>query len=188
MANLRALAQDNHVGRAQKENVVEAVVGSGNFLDVGRTSIIIERVPEEMEYKYGTTYLYWLVGWIPRVVWPEKPNVSLGPKIKEQIYNLQVRNHGYPPGMIAEAFINFGYPGIIIVMFLFGYLLKSFYDYMNSKIYTNDLFLLIYVSVIWRLAFGGIGLNFSQMIMQCLMAAIPMIIIYYFVSSRLIKK
>ena len=60
MANLRSLAQDSHVGNAKEEDVIEAVVGSGNFLDVGRTSIIIDRVPQEMNYKYGETYLYWM--------------------------------------------------------------------------------------------------------------------------------
>jgi oligosaccharide repeat unit polymerase len=173
MGNLRN--ESNSKDTYKSEGAVEAIVGSGNFFDIARTSIIIDRVPATTPFLLGISYTSLLTGMIPRTWWPDKPNVSLGPFIKEVVFGENVRNAGFPPGLVAEAYLNFGYVGIPVVLFFFGAILRIFHNTVFILVGTNDVALLIYLAVIWRLAMGGLGLNFSQSIMQVLQSITPLL-------------
>jgi len=180
MGYLRSIAHTGNID-TMIESPLETVLGSGNSIDMSRTAYIMDSVPERLNYYYGETYLYFLTGFIPRVIWPEKPNVSLGPTIKREIYGLPTRNNGYPPGMIAEAYMNFGYAGIPFIMFIFGFLLRLFYNSFRPLLNTNNVALLVYVAILWRLSFG-IGINWSQMVSQVLINLLPAFILLILVS------
>ncbi|WP_188434365.1 O-antigen polysaccharide polymerase Wzy [Halopseudomonas salina] len=164
MGYLRATAQGNDA--STYTDPIQSTVGSGNFVDLARTSIIIANVPEKMDYLYGTSLISWITAPIPRVIWPEKPNVSLGPSVRSEIYGLPTLNNGFPPGIVAEGYMNFGYIGLIILPFLFGSIQKLLYMTFRNIIISNPIALLIYISFLWRFSFGAIGLNFSQALVQ----------------------
>lgn len=175
MGYLRALAQTENHYVGKRETVTESVIGSGNFLDMSRTVFIMKN-SGHIDLFLGETYLYWLSGFVPRVIWPEKPNVSLGPMVKSQVYGQTVRNHGYPPGVIGEAVLNFGSIGFLVVPVIIGFLM-SFLKGAHRRAFGSDIFALIYISVAWRFSFGLIGLNFSQAVMQVFMALVPVLLI-----------
>ncbi|QDS99805.1 O-antigen polymerase [Adhaeretor mobilis] len=72
---------------------------------------------------YGSSYLYALVSWIPRSVWPDRP-YDLAQTFAYD--NLE----GWQPGMglgyslLAEGYLNFGYFGIFVQYFCIAFLLN----------------------------------------------------------------
>jgi len=82
----------------------------------------------DIEYAHGATYLAALTNVVPRSVWPEKPTGG-GPFLKNTIYPGAYvvgrrGNSSLTTGLQTEAFINFGYFGLMLFPFLFGALLK----------------------------------------------------------------
>lgn len=103
---------------------------------------IMGKVPRSVDYLYGETYLSVLVGPIPRSIWNNKPHNG------GKLYGLRILDspsRHAPPQTIGEAYWNFGVPGVIAVMFLFGALLKYLaYWYRNdtSNAFVSAFFLL----------------------------------------------
>ena len=95
-------------------------MGSGNFVDLARTTAISDRVPDDVPYQDGATYAALLTAPVPSSVWPGKPKVSLGPWVKSEIFGQRTVAGGWPPGILGEAAINFGIPGMLAMSFLFG--------------------------------------------------------------------
>lgn len=136
MTSLRSAAQQD-TNEGGIENPFLAMAESGNGLSLFGTTHIIQGVPERMSYQLGTTYLTWLVAPIPRTLWPQKPDVSLGKRIKEKIMQQRVIRSGRPPSIINEGWINFGFLGFLFNAFVFGYALRlignSLYPVINNN-------------------------------------------------------
>lgn len=165
-------------------NPIETIVGSGNFVDVARTSIIIEHVPDRMNFLYGSSLISWVFSPIPRAFWPQKPDISLGPVVKSKVWGVNVRKNGFPPGVVAEGYLNFGYPGIVIVPFLFGWVLGSFYYSIAKRLGNSLPVTVLYSCVIWRASFGAVGLNVSLGLLQVATSAILAMLILRLVMTR----
>ena len=183
VTGMGALREFNQQGAIEREGAVDAIVGSGNGIDFVRTAAIMERVPSVRPFQNGTTYAALITSVIPRGIWPEKPNPSMGVWIKGELFGQSVRKNGWPPGMIAEAYINFGIPGIPIVMFIFGGLLRVFYESCRPHLGVSLPITILYAVSIWRLAFGTIGLNFAHGILQVLQYVIPMLALLWLAKS-----
>ena len=59
-------------------DAIAPIFGSSNFLSIGKTSVVLEGVPSVMSYRYGQTYLLWMVAPMPRSIWSNKPAVRIG--------------------------------------------------------------------------------------------------------------
>jgi len=180
MAQLRAISQTG--GYLENETFIDTVVGSANFVDIGRTSAILTRVPSNTGFLYGSSYLSLVTAPFPKVLWPEKPNPSLGPWVKSEIFGVWARNNGWPPNIVAEAYINFGYFGIIFVCFLFGSFIRLVYNSFSRLIPNNPAATLIYVSIYWSIGIKFIQLNFAQGMMISAQSAIAALIFVLFAS------
>jgi hypothetical protein len=77
---------------------------------------VLARVPEEIDFLWGESYLTLLALPIPRALWPEKPG-TVGKLAGEVFYGVKA---GIPPGAVAESYWNFHVPGVIGLFFLFG--------------------------------------------------------------------
>lgn len=105
---------------------------------------ILARVPEDVDYLNGDSYLALLTLPIPRGLWPEKPGL-IGGRVGAIFFNISA---GIPPGPIGEAYWNFGVPGVVVAYFLFGafyrWLADAFVHYAYEPIaiilYTVTLF------------------------------------------------
>lgn len=176
VAGMGYLRELNATGRVQSESLADKVLGAGNGIDFVRTSAIMDRVPEVRPFQNGRTYAALLSGFVPRAMWPDKPEVSLGTWVKGELFGQRVRKHGWPPGMLAEAYINFGYLGIIPVMLLFGAMLRFIYESCRPYLGVSLLVTMLYAVAIWRLGFAMIGASFAQGILQSLLNPIPMLL------------
>lgn len=97
------------------------------FLTLDKTGLIIDWVQTNSAYLMGQSYFALLSTPIPRIWWPEKPNIRIGPHIAQNVYGNFTS--GIPPGMVAELFLNFSWLGIIFGMYGLG--LASRFSYNN---------------------------------------------------------
>lgn len=87
---------------------------------------ILERVPREVPFLFGSSYVGLVAFPIPKALWPGKPQ-GIHSLTGETFFGLIA---GTPPGMVGEAYWNFYIPGVMAVFLLFGMFhrrLASFY-------------------------------------------------------------
>jgi len=104
-------------------NIVESVEATAEHvfegiyaLDPSKLTGIVLR---HEEFLFGQSFAMFLVAPIPRVLWPGKPNVRLGPYVAQEL--LDYRNEsGAPPSGVGEFYINFGWTGVALGMLLLG--------------------------------------------------------------------
>jgi hypothetical protein len=103
-----------------------------------QTANVLEITPERVPYQDGKLYSYMLVTFIPRVLWPDKPSVNDANMWYQVSYRLTssrgVSGVSIAVGSLAESYINFGWFGPIIVMFVIGICLELFHRlFMRSE-------------------------------------------------------
>ncbi|WP_153638089.1 O-antigen polysaccharide polymerase Wzy [Prolixibacter sp. NT017] len=119
-----------------------------------------------------------LLFWVPRSIWPSKP-IGSGFYIAD-LLNLQFNNISMP--FFGEAYINFGFLGLIIFASTIGYTLAYVDKYYTNNYKKNNLFNIFYF-VLFGLLFymqrGDLINSFSYLCSFSLL---------YFIFSRLINK
>ncbi len=89
---------------------------------------ILAKVPQDVAYLKGRSYLTIITTIIPRNLWPNKPSGVDG-QVGRTFFNL---SSGVPPSPIGEAYWNFGGLGIVGVFFLFGVFQSWLYRYYTA--------------------------------------------------------
>lgn len=85
---------------------------------------ILANVPDRMPLLYGESYVSVFFIVIPSTLLPfDKPPAG-GQIVATRLFNLP--NSGVPPGNIGEAYMNFHIPGVVVVMFVFGAVMRVF--------------------------------------------------------------
>jgi hypothetical protein len=83
--------------------------------------------PSVVPYQYGETYSYFAVSLIPRVLWPDKPATGSANRFFGVNYGLQTEESSkittFGVSILGEAFMNFGWLGVIVIMLLQGLIL-----------------------------------------------------------------
>jgi hypothetical protein len=133
-------------------------------------------VPEYLEFQYGRTYLAVLVSPIPRVAWPEKPPISLGPVVRGEIWRKWVGFGGYPPGVTGEAFMNFGWFGVFTVPFFIGVAIRVWFNTMQPYLLQSRSAAVLYAALIWAVSQQMVDLNFSLALTNALTELVVVII------------
>jgi len=97
---------------------------------------ITDMTPQSVPYYEGYTYEYLLYGWIPRVLWPDKPTAQIANVLLSVDYKFitQEQTAGTMIGIghLPEAYANFGLWGIVIAMSLQGALFALVDRVLNS--------------------------------------------------------
>jgi oligosaccharide repeat unit polymerase len=91
----------------------------------------VRDTPQLMEWQLGRTYLTTLVQWIPRQLWPDKPD-SFAIEFTDTFFGrFFVKNRTViSPTLIGEAYINFHVLGLALVSFFGGVLWRTVYSYL----------------------------------------------------------
>jgi hypothetical protein len=91
---------------------------------LAQSANVLEDTPEVVPYQYGQLYSYLVITFIPRFVWPEKPSISEANRFYQVAYGLtdeeNLNNVSIGVGILTEAFISFGWVGVVGIMFLVG--------------------------------------------------------------------
>jgi hypothetical protein len=168
-----AAAEDikDNLSTALNSNVLSrGLLKSGLNGFVARTSLkptmetITNRVGKDVDYQYGYTLGLLFNGLIPRIIWPDKPDSSVG-----QLFNRQFGISADPDTYISathlgELYWNFGWPGIIVGMFAIGLLLGTVgarFALSGAKSVTNLLVLITTIYLVCLRFEGGIALQYT---------------------------
>jgi hypothetical protein len=135
----RAAAAENlseNVGRAlDSEMLAGGLIRSGLLgftqrVDLKPTlELVLARVGKDVDYQRGESLLHIPYSFIPRLIWPTKPDSSMG-----QVFNREFQISADPDTYIstthlAELYWNFSWPGIVVGMYLIGF----FLGWINSR-------------------------------------------------------
>ena len=100
---------------------------------LNQTANVIEQTPSVVPYQYGWLYSYMAITLIPRFVWPDKPSMSEANQYYQVAYGLSTEEDlnrvSISVGLLTEGFINFGWAGVIGIMFLAG----IFFDFYQKS-------------------------------------------------------
>lgn len=180
MTSLRQAAQGGELSRRVDSfnNPIVALGAAGNGLSIAGTSHILGNVPERMDYLYGSSFFSWVTFPIPRSLWPNKPDVSLGKMVKEQVLGQTTRLTGRPPSFMAEGYMNFGIFGYLIVSLLFGALTRVVWNTFRPLLANNKIATVFYISLM-PFIYGLMNGNLSRIIVLMLLALTPLLVVAY---------
>lgn len=92
-----------------------------NLIENGKTISIISATPSHIDFQWGVTYLDAVRILVPRSLYPEKQTVNLDTVIGNRIFDCDAFGAcGVPPGLIAESYLNFGVPGVLVLAIATG--------------------------------------------------------------------
>lgn len=102
-----------------------------------QVSHVLDVTPSQVPFQDGQTYSYMAVTLIPRFLWPGKPSVNDANRYYQVAFGLtrpqDVDNVNIGAGCLAEAYINFGWPGVIGIMLFIGVVLGVYQRAFLSK-------------------------------------------------------
>jgi hypothetical protein len=99
---------------------------------LNQSANVIELTPSVVPYQNGWLYSYMAITWIPRFVWPDKPSVSEANQYYQVAYGLSTEEDlssvAISVGLLTEGYMNFGWAGVVGIMFLAG----IFFDFYQK--------------------------------------------------------
>ena len=152
--------------------LVEQMVAGRRFLDMTRTSQVVSAVPETIDYQYGKTLVSWLVAPLPRAWWPGKPPIGIGATVGGLVHRAP-EGVGVPPGIVAELYLNFGIPGVLVGLFAFGALLRRLFAAFEPHLQSPGA-ALVYVVVATRLGVDMFPHDISLAMTRLLQELVPL--------------
>jgi oligosaccharide repeat unit polymerase len=164
------------------QSIFDPLIANNGGIDISKTGHIIKYVDSKSSFKYGSSYTWIILSFIPRSIWPSKP-VNIDTEIGIKIYGANSYGSGaVPPGLIAESYWNFGYIGIIFIPFIIGIILKKLTNFFNSK-RNNINLLIIYVTCFMSIGLALFGSSISSSVVGILYYIVPYLIFFKFVKK-----
>ena len=197
-SELRELAWNEGAGYTQKFNKIWDMVTDVELFDLNNKShlyAIDQRLNQNylvgesikyigsgrIDYANGETILSSLVALVPRVVWPEKPVVGGGGDIVSKYTGIWFsKNTSVGTGQVFEFYINFGNIGVIIGLFIFGFLISYFNQNAIKAIGTGNFkgFILWFLPGISMIQAGGNLVEITTSVGASIGSALLVIILY----------
>jgi len=101
---------------------------------------MLDVFPTDYDYLWGSSYMYVFISPIPRVLWPGKPDAPVR-SVLRVIAGERAVQQGLAYPNLGEFYVNFGLAGEIMGMFLFGFLLRRAWMFVQRN--ANDPWALI---------------------------------------------
>jgi hypothetical protein len=137
---------------------------------VSTLETVIIMTPDSVPYWMGGSYRTLLTSFIPRVLWPGKPEATIGQEFGHRYALLHHKDiiTSYNLPWLPEFYANFGVTGIILGMFAVGVLFRFIIQKMSAPINQNLSFILglaisfnlFYADSNFALMFGGVLLKY----------------------------
>lgn len=112
---------------------------------LGRTAVIIRDTPSMVPFQGGWSIGYIFLAYIPRVIWPDKPIITIGRWITTHYGpGPHMRSHTGPTWM-GELYMNWGTAGVVLGMAVIGFLLRFAHEVLIVRSRTIPAMLVIIV-------------------------------------------
>lgn len=102
----------------------------------------------KIEYQKFKYTMNGILTYIPRSIWPNKPQVESAGIVSDLIYDAK-NSAGHPVGPYGWGYLSFGYIGVVVMAFLNGLIVSAFYKYVRKK--DNTIGYLMYAYTIIKL-------------------------------------
>jgi hypothetical protein len=107
-------------------DLIYSSMGRGTLLP--QTASVMDVTPGIVPYQGSRMYGYLAVTLIPRAIWPQKPSVNEANRFYQVTYGITAEKDldgvSISVGMLTEAYISYGWPGAVAVMFAAGIFLN----------------------------------------------------------------
>lgn len=143
-----------------------------------------ELVPQTEDFRYGSTYLYALTTIIPNWGFWDIHPAKKGANMSDWLTNKLMLGYGTGFSMSAEAYINFGAFGWIM-MILLGYLLSWAFSYVEVGVNSKNAPMIIFSMILFFFCLKMPRNNFIGIVRPFFFYTLP---IYYLCKSRIRKK
>jgi hypothetical protein len=146
-------------------------------------SAVIEDTPNRVPYWQGQTYLPLITSFIPRIIFPDKPEEKTGNAFGRRYNYLSSDDSGTSFNLpwIVEMYANFGQLGVVIGMSLVGILLAFLEQKLNNS-NMNPLEFVAGATVIFQLIYQES--NFSLMMGGVISLSVALYLLFNFVLSE----
>jgi hypothetical protein len=131
----------------------------------GNVTVIVAKTGHEVEFQHGRTIMSLLAAFIPRVLWPDKPDTATGRMVNAEFFHLEQQDTNISPSHLGELYWNFGWPGALIGMAVIGGLLGTIatrFDLTRSISLTRVLVTIVTIKTIIIGFDGAINVNYSM--------------------------
>jgi hypothetical protein len=119
--------QDTFAGSRDLTEATSSATSRADFIH--QVAHIYSMTPTVVPYQYGKTYSFFAVAFIPRIVWPDKPTAGSANEFYAVTYGVTseegAKTTTFGVSILGEAFMNFGWAGVILVMLLQGILIGA---------------------------------------------------------------
>jgi hypothetical protein len=114
------------------EHLLVGLEATSHRLDgLGIASVIIRDTPSVSPFQNGRTLGLFFVAFVPRMLWPEKPNIQIGQWITDVYGSGPHIDARTAPTPIGEFYLNFGIPGVILGLMLLGTVLRLAHETLS---------------------------------------------------------
>ena len=116
-------------------NTFGRLAGPGGFI-----AVFVQYYPEIFPFEMGQSFLFEFEALMPRILWPEKPNLSM--QLDDYSRNVGIlpsegsREYGITSAKfegVSEYYINFGAPGVFFLCMLHGYFVRIIYYWLVKR-------------------------------------------------------
>jgi predicted small integral membrane protein len=117
---------DTLAGSRDLTEATSSATGRADFIH--QVAHIHSMTPSVVPYQYGETYSYFAVAMIPRIIWPDKPQAGNANGFFAVTYGITTeegaKTTAFGVSLLGEAFINFGWYGVVFIMLLQGIIIS----------------------------------------------------------------
>jgi hypothetical protein len=137
---------------------------ANRLYDARSASAVMAAVPDQIPYRYGSTFGHILYAFIPRAIWEDKPSLR---EIHLVTTQAMPGDYGVNPlGTLGEFYLNFGVSGAILGGAMCAVLLLLAHHHFNLTTSGTAAWILCYPLLArW---FLGVNYNFSQNVSEIL--------------------
>ena len=127
---------DTLAGNRDIAEATSSATGRTDFIH--QVAYIYSMTPSVIPYQYGKTYSFFLVSFVPRILWPDKPLAGSANVFYAVTYGVTTeegaKTSTFGVSILGEAFINFGWIGVILIMLVQGILLGTMQHSFGGKV------------------------------------------------------
>lgn len=119
--------QETLTGNRDISEATSSATGRADF--VHQVAYIYSMTPAVVPYQLGKTYSFFVVTFVPRIVWPDKPVAGNANGFYAVTYGVTseegAKTTAFGVSVLGESYMNFGWFGVVFMMLLQGLLISA---------------------------------------------------------------
>jgi hypothetical protein len=173
-------------GQRADEYLSEGLESTGQRIDtLGVTSVIVRDTPSRVAFQNGRTLGLFFVAFVPRALWPDKPNISIGQWITDVYGSGPEIISSTAPNTVGDYYLNFGLIGVIGGLFFLGMLLRITHECLLHERPTaagmlGAVVVLFHIAVRFE---GNVAIQYAGMVIALIPVVVTHLVVRMFLPA-----